>query len=151
MFCIWTIFFKQCSKWLKNICHVKFDFFIISVFGNFVKQNSYRIKKKLPGMCNTLFSTQFKFFFKNQNVPKFKYFECCITKFLQKNRIVQPPPPIPFPQPHPKCKNCFSTTYQWKTVGISIHIFCYFVFKYNLCCEFIAKQCYTFTCFNKMQ
>lgn len=101
--------------------------FITSVFGNFVKQNSYRIKKNYPVCATLFFPPNLKFKKKNQNVPKFKYFECCITKFLQKNSIVHthtpfPPPP---PPPHPKCfyKNCFSTTYQWKTVGISIHIF----------------------------
>lgn len=65
MLCIGTIFL-----------FVKFDFFIIRKFGNFVKQNSYRIKKKYL-VCATLFfpsNPKFKIK-KTQNVPKFKYFE----------------------------------------------------------------------------
>lgn len=110
MLCIGTIFL-----------FVKFDFFIIRKFGNFVKQNSYRIKKKYLVCATLFFPSNPKFKIKKpQNVPKFKYFES-----EKQNCTTPPPQPHPQPHPHPKCfcKNCFPTTYQWKTVGISIHIF----------------------------
>lgn len=80
MLCIGTIFL-----------FVKFDFFIIRKFGNFVKQNSYRIKKKYL-VCATLFFP---------SNPKFKIKKPKMFQNLnilnQKNRIVQPPPPNPTP------------------------------------------------------
>lgn len=91
MLCIGTIFL-----------FVKFDFFIIRKFGNFVKQNSYRIKKKYL-VCATLFfpsNPKFKIK-KTQNVPKFKYFECCITKNSYRKTELYNPPPFPFPNPTP--------------------------------------------------
>lgn len=94
MLCIGTIFL-----------FVKFDFFIIRKFGNFVKQNSYRIKKKYL-VCATLFfppNPKFKIKKTTQNVPKFKYFECCITKnsYRKTELYTPPPPPFPFPNPTP--------------------------------------------------
>lgn len=85
MLCIGTIFL-----------FVKFNFFIIRKFGNFVKQNSYRIKKKYL-VCATLFfpsNPKFKIK-KTQNVPKFKYFES------EKQNCTTPPPPNPTPNPTP--------------------------------------------------